>query len=80
MDEVIEQTSLGLTTAGQHLQHHQQLSNLPARPSSQSHGDAKLRAALLRGRLVRFRAEPGSHEGAQAPVGQARRIYVSVIG
>jgi len=70
MDEVIEQTSLGLTTAGQH----QQLSNLPARPSSQSHGDAKLRAALLRGRLVRFRAEPGSHEGAQAPVGQARRV------
>jgi len=60
MDEVIEQTSLGLTTAGQHLQHHQQLSNLPARPSSQSHGDAKLRAALLSS-WIRRSAESNLH-------------------
>ena len=56
MDEVIEQTSLGLTTAGQH----QQLSNLPARPSSQSHGDAKLRAALLSS-WIRRSAESNLH-------------------
>jgi len=49
----------------------------------QSTGCMALHIALRKGRwgrLVRFRAEPGSHEGAQAPVGQARRMHVSVIG